>query len=51
MIRPLFSELDVPGLSGKRYLALTGIKDGRLFIEPTISGHHVVRSRGTEDAR
>jgi general secretion pathway protein A len=36
---PSILELNVPGLSGKRYLALTGIKDGRLFVEPTISGH------------
>jgi general secretion pathway protein A len=36
---PAILELDVPGLSEKRYLALTGIKAGRLFVVPTLAGH------------
>jgi general secretion pathway protein A len=36
---PAILELNVPGLSGNRYLALTGIKDGRLIVEPALAGH------------
>jgi general secretion pathway protein A len=36
---PAILELNVPGLSGNRYLALTGIKDDRLIVEPALAGH------------
>ena len=34
---PAILELRLPGGSGKRYLALTGVKDGRILVDPPLA--------------
>lgn len=38
MDSPALLEFRLPGNGGKRYLALTGVKNGRLLIEPSLIG-------------
>ncbi|HTZ17552.1 MAG TPA: AAA family ATPase [Dissulfurispiraceae bacterium] len=39
---PALLEFKVPGIEGSRYRALTGVKDGRLMIDPPLSGRALV---------
>ena len=37
---PAGIELSLPGVAGKRFLALVGVEEEELFIEPAIAGRH-----------
>jgi len=39
---PVILELDVPGVSGKRYIALTGVQGTRLQISPAVAGRNSI---------
>lgn len=39
---PALLELTIPGVSGKRYLALTGVENGRLIVAPAILGRNCI---------
>jgi general secretion pathway protein A len=39
---PVLLELTLPGVQGKRYLALTGAENDRYFIAPVIHGRHFI---------
>jgi general secretion pathway protein A len=39
---PAILELTLPGVNGKRYLALTGVDSGRLMVSPPIAGRNYV---------
>ncbi|KAF0221156.1 MAG: proteinral secretion pathway protein [Geobacteraceae bacterium] len=45
---PAVLEFSLPGLAGRRYLALTGVGNGRVFIAPPLKGHNFLTSAELE---
>ncbi|HET6418770.1 MAG TPA: AAA family ATPase [Geobacteraceae bacterium] len=46
---PAMLEFKVPGMSGRRYLALTGVEGDRLVIDPPLSGRSLIAARELEN--
>jgi general secretion pathway protein A len=45
---PALLELTIPGVDGKRYLALTGVERNRYFISPAVQGRNFITSSELE---
>lgn len=39
---PAILEITIPGVEGRRFISLLGIEDGKLLIEPPISGRNLI---------
>lgn len=45
---PALLELTIPGVAGKRYLALTGVANNRYFVSPVVHGRNFITSAELE---